>query len=89
MKGVGEKQAAGTPAGEAPRTKVVAAEGLAEAQGARRISMAEKLEFGSAKCVCPKCGTTVAHARRGIPCSEKLCPKCGTRMRGEQCSRSD
>lgn len=53
--------------------------------------MAEKkkaeseLEFGSKKCVCPKCGTKVAHVFRGVPCSETKCPKCGSRMRGTQC----
>lgn len=32
-------------------------------------------------CVCPKCGTTVEHAR-GEPCLKKKCSKCGTRMMG-------
>lgn len=30
-------------------------------------------------CVCPSCGTTVAH-QRGIPCYQMTCPKCGTKM---------
>jgi hypothetical protein len=30
-------------------------------------------------CVCPKCGTTVAH-RPGAPCIEERCPQCGTAM---------
>lgn len=53
--------------------------------------MAEKkkaeseLEFGSKRCVCPECGTKVAHVFRGVPCSETKCPKCGSRMRGTQC----
>ncbi len=30
-------------------------------------------------CVCPNCGTKVAH-QRGIPCVEVKCPNCGTPM---------
>jgi hypothetical protein len=30
-------------------------------------------------CVCPSCGTVVAH-QRGIPCSRVSCPKCGASM---------
>ncbi|MFA5410881.1 MAG: hypothetical protein WC321_03365 [Candidatus Omnitrophota bacterium] len=30
-------------------------------------------------CVCPGCGTKVAH-QAGIPCSSMSCPKCGIRM---------
>ncbi len=30
-------------------------------------------------CVCPSCGTTVAH-QRGVPCYQMTCPKCGARM---------
>lgn len=43
------------------------------------------LEFGTSRCVCPKCGTTATHAMRGIPCSETKCPKCNTHMVGEHC----
>lgn len=43
------------------------------------------LEFGSKRCVCPKCGAEVPHALRGVPCSETRCPKCGARMKGTQC----
>lgn len=31
------------------------------------------------KCVCPNCGTEVAH-QRGIPCYEQTCPECGSTM---------
>ena len=44
------------------------------------------LEFGSKKCVCPKCGAEVPHAFRGVPCSKTKCPKCGSQMEGTQCS---
>ncbi len=30
-------------------------------------------------CVCPSCGTKVAH-QRGTPCYNLTCPKCGTKM---------
>jgi len=30
-------------------------------------------------CVCPNCGTKVAH-QRGIPCVEVKCPNCGNSM---------
>lgn len=31
------------------------------------------------QCVCPSCGTKVAH-KRGIPCNQMKCPKCGAPM---------
>jgi ribosomal protein L37AE/L43A len=31
------------------------------------------------ECVCPKCGTVVAHEIR-VPCQSVACPKCGTAM---------
>ncbi len=30
-------------------------------------------------CVCPSCGTRVAH-QRGVPCYQVSCPKCGAKM---------
>ena len=33
-------------------------------------------------CVCPACGTTIAH-QVGIPCYDVGCPKCGTNMMKE------
>ncbi|HEX7391632.1 MAG TPA: hypothetical protein VF374_01600 [Thermoplasmata archaeon] len=45
----------------------------------------EEPEFGSNRCVCTKCGKTVPHSKRGIPCSKKKCPDCGAVMRGERC----
>lgn len=30
-------------------------------------------------CICPSCGTKVAH-QRGVPCSSTRCPKCGVQM---------
>jgi hypothetical protein len=33
----------------------------------------------SGECVCPKCGTKVAH-QRGVPCYDIKCPKCGAKM---------
>lgn len=31
------------------------------------------------ECVCPSCGTRVAH-QRGVPCYKRKCPKCGQSM---------
>ena len=31
------------------------------------------------KCVCPECGTEIAH-QRGIPCYEQTCPECGSKL---------
>ena len=31
------------------------------------------------RCVCPKCGQSVAH-QRGVPCYNQKCPKCGSSM---------
>lgn len=51
----------------------------------KKASGESDLEFGSKRCVCPKCGAEVPHALRGVPCSETRCPKCGERMKGTQC----
>lgn len=37
---------------------------------------------GASKCVCPKCGTEIAH-ERGVPCSQSKCPKCGADLVGK------
>lgn len=44
-----------------------------------------KLQGGSSKCVCPKCGYTQPH-KRGLPCTKVICPKCNTPMKGKFCS---
>lgn len=31
------------------------------------------------ECICPNCGTVIAH-QRGVSCSSLTCPKCGNRM---------
>jgi len=31
------------------------------------------------ECVCPECGTKIAH-QAGVPCTSQLCPKCNTIM---------
>ena len=45
----------------------------------------DDVDFGSNKCVCPKCGKEVPHGKRGTPCSQIKCPKCGTPMVGRKC----
>ena len=47
--------------------------------------MVQNPEFGSRRCVCQKCGLTVAHEGRGVPCTDLRCPECGAAMRGEHC----
>jgi predicted RNA-binding Zn-ribbon protein involved in translation (DUF1610 family) len=49
----------------------------------------DDVDFGSSKCVCPKCGNEITHARRGIPCSQVKCPKCGTLMIGRKCRKEE
>lgn len=49
----------------------------------------DDVDFGSSKCVCPKCGNEIPHARRGIPCSQVKCPKCGTLMIGRKCRKEE
>lgn len=44
-----------------------------------------RLQGGSGKCTCPKCGYTQPHTR-GIPCTQVKCPKCQTPMKGIFCS---
>lgn len=33
----------------------------------------------SGNCICPKCGTKIAH-QRGVPCYQTKCPQCETQM---------
>jgi len=47
----------------------------------------ERQGIGGAKyCVCPSCGYTMKHERKGEgeskPCAELTCPKCGAKMKG-------
>jgi predicted amidophosphoribosyltransferase len=49
----------------------------------------DDVDFGSSKCICPKCGEEVPHAKRGVPCSQVNCPKCGTPMTGRKCLGGD
>jgi predicted amidophosphoribosyltransferase len=47
--------------------------------------MTENPEFGTRRCVCKRCGAAVAHAERGVPCTDVRCPRCGAAMTGEHC----
>jgi predicted amidophosphoribosyltransferase len=31
------------------------------------------------RCICPKCGETIAH-QDNVPCQEERCPGCGAKM---------
>ena len=45
----------------------------------------DDIDFGTSKCVCPKCGNEIPHAKRGVPCSQIKCPSCGEAMMGRKC----
>jgi predicted RNA-binding Zn-ribbon protein involved in translation (DUF1610 family) len=45
----------------------------------------DDVDFGTSKCVCPKCGKEIPHAKRGVPCSQIKCPACGEAMMGRKC----
>ena len=54
--------------------------GRGQSQGQGRGRMGGPFAAGAGgNCVCPKCGTTVAHAV-GQPCNAMSCPKCGAKM---------
>jgi hypothetical protein len=61
------------PRGEGPGT----GRGLGRG-GGRGLGGGQALGPGG-YCVCPKCGTKVAH-KLGSPCYKLTCPKCGTKM---------
>lgn len=33
----------------------------------------------SGECICPNCGTKIAH-KPGVPCAQEKCPQCGSAM---------
>jgi len=63
------------PAGQGPGTGRGA--GAGKGQGIGRMGGQSLGPGGS--CVCPSCGTKVAH-EAGSPCYDISCPKCGTKM---------
>ena len=63
------------PAGQGPGTGRGA--GAGKGQGIGRMG-GQNLGPGG-NCVCPSCGTKVAH-EAGSPCYDISCPKCGTKM---------
>jgi len=55
--------------------------GVGRGRGRGRMS-GGRLRLGAGlggNCVCPSCGTKVAH-QAGTPCSSMNCPKCGISM---------
>ncbi|MCK4352273.1 hypothetical protein KAW65_02580 [candidate division WOR-3 bacterium] len=61
------------PRGEGPGT----GRGLGQG-GGRGLGGGQALGPGG-YCICPKCGTKVAH-KLGQPCYNMTCPKCGAKM---------
>ena len=61
------------PAGQGPGT----GRGLGRGGGQGRMG-GQGAGLGG-NCVCPSCGTKVAH-QAGSPCYNISCPKCGTKM---------
>ena len=52
--------------------------GMGRGQGKGRMGGPFAAGAGG-NCICPNCGTTVAHVA-GQPCNAKSCPKCDTKM---------
>jgi len=53
--------------------------GRGQGQGGGRGRMGGRGLGTGGDCVCPSCGTRVAH-QRGNPCNQRACPKCGAMM---------
>jgi predicted DNA-binding protein (UPF0251 family) len=48
-------------------------------EGGTYMENTHRYGAGEARCICPKCGSTVAH-QQGIPCRETRCPACNAVM---------
>ncbi|MBN1299296.1 MAG: hypothetical protein JW997_06400 [Actinobacteria bacterium] len=69
------------PAGEGPGTGRGLGRGAGQARGGQGRMGGQGLGPGG-DCVCPSCGTKVAH-QPGTPCYNIQCPKCGAYMARE------
>ncbi len=56
--------------------------GMGMGRGAGRGRMGGQGMGLGGNCVCPSCGTKVAH-RRGVACNQQTCPNCGAKMTRE------
>jgi hypothetical protein len=63
------------PAGQGPGT----GRGLGRGGGRGRKGGSRPGAGPDGNCVCPSCGTEIAH-HRGKPCYEIACPNCGAKM---------
>ena len=63
------------PSGQGPGT----GRGLGRGRGRGRMGGTRPGSGPDGNCVCPTCGTVVAH-QVGTPCFEIACPKCGANM---------
>lgn len=56
--------------------------GLGQGRGGGRMGGNRPVGGPGGYCICPSCGTKVAH-QAGVPCYSVNCPKCGIRMARE------
>ena len=64
------------PTGQGPGRE----RGMGRGRGQGKGKMGGPFAAGPGRsCVCPNCGTTVAHTT-GQPCNQRSCPECGTEM---------
>jgi len=63
------------PYGQGPGT----GRGLGRGAGRDRMGGNRPGAGPNGNCVCPSCGTKIAH-QAGVPCYDVTCPKCGAKM---------
>lgn len=64
------------------RRRGVQGQGRRQGTGGRPGRMGGSALGPGGNCVCPVCGTKVAH-QQGVPCNQMTCPKCAAPMTRE------